>query len=198
MIHPSTKIQYINDIVGYGIFATEIIPKGTITWVRDELDRELTPEAFNALHPTVREVALKYSYRNGKGNYILPWDHTRYTNHSFYANTMLTPYGFEIAIKDIKADEQITNDYGTLNIIESFEPYDEGHERKMVHPNDLMVYWQEYDKQILQAIKNIGKKEQPLWSLIPDKTQKTIGNIINGSENLLSILNCYYQCESIA
>ena len=192
MIHPATRVHFLNDLIGYGVFATDFIPMGTITWVRDELDRELTPEAFYALHPDVIEMALKYSYRNNKGNYILPWDHTRYTNHSFYPNTMITPYGFEIAIKDIQPNEQITNDYGTLNIIESFEPVDEGHERKMVHPNDLTRYYAQYDTAILNALKQIEKCKQLLWDLLADNIKQTIGNIQIGKEKPISVQDCYY------
>ncbi len=42
MIHPHTEIKFINKEVGYGVVATDFIPKGTITWVLDKLDREFT------------------------------------------------------------------------------------------------------------------------------------------------------------
>ena len=43
MIHPDTELQYINNEIGYGVVAKKLIPKGTITWVLDKLDREFTP-----------------------------------------------------------------------------------------------------------------------------------------------------------
>lgn len=193
MIHPATRIKYIDDTIGYGVFATEFIPKGTITWVRDTLDREISPSDFDELAEAVRETALTYSYRNSKGNYLLPWDHTRYVNHSFFANTMLTPYGFEIALCDIHPGDQITNDYGTLNIIESFEPNDEGHERKMVHPDDLIRFHEQYDIALKEAILKIEDHMQPLGDLLPQPTRETIHRIITGQEELVSILACYYQ-----
>ena len=39
MIHPDTELRYVNDAIGYGVFATRHIPCGTITWVRDHLDQ---------------------------------------------------------------------------------------------------------------------------------------------------------------
>lgn len=39
MIHPDTKISYISPEKGYGDVATKLIPKNTITWVQDDLDR---------------------------------------------------------------------------------------------------------------------------------------------------------------
>ncbi len=31
VIHPHTKLQYVNENIDFGVFATEFIPKGTIT-----------------------------------------------------------------------------------------------------------------------------------------------------------------------
>lgn len=193
MIHPATKVKYIDDTIGYGVFATEFIPMGTITWVRDALDREITPADFYDLPEAIIETALRYSYRNNKGNYLLPWDHTRYTNHSFTPNTMLTPYSFEIAIRDIQAGDQITNDYGTLNIIESFEPNHEGSGRTMVHPDDLSRLWPEFDQAIQQALLQSSKCEQPLWALISADLQQKINTFASGKEKPISMLNCLYK-----
>jgi len=43
MMHPHTKVQFISDEVGHGVVATAFIPKGTITWVQDPLDRVFSP-----------------------------------------------------------------------------------------------------------------------------------------------------------
>lgn len=195
MIHPATRVKYIDDSIGYGVFATEFIPKGTITWVRDSLDREISPVEFEALPQMVKETALTYSYRNSKGNYILPWDHTRYTNHSFFPNTILTPYNFEISIKDIQAGEQITNDYGTLNIIESFEPNNEGHERKIVYPNDIKRFWKQYDLAIHQSILQIESNKQPLWNILSNACRESIHKIIHHQKKPISILINFYETE---
>jgi hypothetical protein len=37
MIHPWTELRFINDSIGYGVFATQFIPKGTIVWALDDL-----------------------------------------------------------------------------------------------------------------------------------------------------------------
>ncbi|MBK8809075.1 MAG: SET domain-containing protein-lysine N-methyltransferase [Bacteroidales bacterium] len=138
------------------------------------------------------DAVLTYAYRNNKGNYIMPWDHTKYVNHSFYANTMLTPYGFEIAIKDIKPGEQITNDYGTLNIIESFTPIDEGHDRKMVHPNDLATYFKFWDAEIDASLPLVINLQQPLKAFATDVQWNDIENIVSGKSLKRSILTCLY------
>jgi hypothetical protein len=37
MIHPHTQLQEINETIGYGVIATQVIPKGTIVWILDDL-----------------------------------------------------------------------------------------------------------------------------------------------------------------
>ncbi|MCR9286287.1 hypothetical protein OAF63_02020 [Saprospiraceae bacterium] len=38
MIDPNIRIQYINDDIGYGVFATRMIPKGSAVYVKDSLE----------------------------------------------------------------------------------------------------------------------------------------------------------------
>jgi hypothetical protein len=38
LIHPDSELRFINPVMGYGLFATKTIPKGTVTWVGDPLD----------------------------------------------------------------------------------------------------------------------------------------------------------------
>jgi hypothetical protein len=39
MLHPHTELRFINEQIGYGVIATHFIPRGTVTWVRDDLDQ---------------------------------------------------------------------------------------------------------------------------------------------------------------
>ena len=43
MLHPHTELRHVSKLIGYGVFATQLIPKGTITWVRDDLDQTFSP-----------------------------------------------------------------------------------------------------------------------------------------------------------
>ena len=56
MIHPHTELQFISEKIGYGVIATKFIPKGTITWVLDKLDRIFTPEEVRAMDPLLLQV----------------------------------------------------------------------------------------------------------------------------------------------
>jgi len=37
MIHPHTELRFISEQVGHGVLATQIIPRGTMVYVKDRL-----------------------------------------------------------------------------------------------------------------------------------------------------------------
>ncbi len=193
MIHPKTELRFISNEVGYGVFATDFIPAGTITWVLDKLDREFRPEEFFAMDLVYQNIIDTYTFRNNIGNYVLCWDHGRFVNHSFNANCLTTAYDFEIAIRDILPGEQLTDDYGYLNIKDPFTAVDEGTERKIVYPDDLVRYYKVWDEQILKVFGKINAYEQPLRVLIKDELWDKVQKIIAGKQQIDSILNNYYE-----
>lgn len=193
MIHPHTILRFINEEIGHGVFATRPIPVGTITWAQDPLDRELSPEELEQLAPVCRPVVETYTYRNRKGNYVLCWDLARYLNHSFRPNCMATAYGFEVAVKNIRAGEQLTNDYGFLNIVAPFRATDEGTRRKTVYPDDLMRYHQRWDQTLGKVLGRIVLKEQPLRELLNDNIWQHLHEIADGKVSPESIKRNYYQ-----
>ncbi|CAN7753406.1 SET domain-containing protein [Paenibacillus sp. LjRoot56] len=167
MMHPHTELRYIDDKIGFGVFATRLIPKGTITWALDDLDQILETETVQALEEDRKKLVLKYSYRNQEGKYILCWDNGRYVNHSFHANCIGTAYEIEIAVRDIHPGEQLTDDYGSLNVDEPFECFpEEGTDRTRVMPGDLLLYADAWDAQALDAFRYYDEVEQPLAHLI--------------------------------
>ena len=192
MIHPKTELKFISEDVGYGVVATDFIPAGTITWVLDKFDREFTPKDLEKLEPIYQNILDTYTYRNNKGNYVLCWDIGRFVNHSFNSNCLTTAYDFEIAIRDIHPGEQLTDDYGYLNITEPFKGIDEGTKRKTVYPDDLVKYYKVWDKKIEKVFGKITEHNQPLKELISPKLWLKIENIIKGKEPLDSILKNYY------
>ncbi|MDX9881011.1 MAG: SET domain-containing protein-lysine N-methyltransferase [Prolixibacteraceae bacterium] len=192
MIHPDTELQFISEEIGYGVVARKLIKKGTITWAFDQLDREYCPEQIVAMDEVYRDVLMTYTFRNRKGNHIFCWDHGRYVNHSFRPNCMATAYNFEIAIRDIRAGEQLTNDYGYLNIIEAFRPYHEGTRRKVVYPDDLLRYSGIWDRKIFPAFLKIRKTEQLLGNVLSDETWEKINAVLEGRAKIESIRSCYF------
>ncbi|MFN2431029.1 MAG: SET domain-containing protein [Cryomorphaceae bacterium] len=192
MIHPDTEVKFISNEIGYGLVATKRIPAGTITWVLDKLDREFIPVEFQNFDPIYQNILDTYSFRNNKGNLVLCWDNGRFVNHSFNSNCLTTAYDFEIAIRDIQPGEQLTDDYGYLNISEPFRGVDEQTRRKVVYPDDLLKYYKVWDSKIKKVFPKIHKVEQPLQPLLSEETTVSIEKIIKGQEPMESILKNYY------
>jgi hypothetical protein len=192
MIHPKTELRYISNEVGYGVVATEQIPAGTITWVLDKLDREFSPLDIQNLEPIYQEILDTYTFRNNKGNFVLCWDNGRFVNHSFNSNCLSTAYDFEIAIRDIEVGEQLTDDYGYLNIPRPFRASDEGTKRKTVYPDDLLRYSKVWDKKLQKPFTKILQLEQPLERLLSQETLDKIAAIVSGKEEMASIVENYF------
>lgn len=193
MIHPDTELRFINDKIGYGIVALKPLPRGTITWVLDKLDRKFTPGEVRAMDELYQQVLDKYTYRNAEGNFILCWDNARFVNHSSNSNCLTTAYEFEIAIRDIAEGEELTDDYGYLNLEEPFEVAPEpGSTRNIIYPDDLLRYYPEWDEKLLNAFPRVTQVEQPLFQLLDRSLQQKVTEIAAGKKKLDSILNCYY------
>ena len=193
MMHPHTELRFINDQIGYGVVATKLIPKGTITWALDDLDRSFTPQQFNQMKPLYKDILEKYCYRDNQGRYVLCWDISRFVNHSFKSSCISTAYEFELAIRDIQPGEEITNDYGYLNITEPFDVVPEPHtDRTTVYPDDLLRYHDVWDAQLLEAFKNFEKVDQPLQSIIKQEYFSKALLVARNEEKMDSILNCYF------
>lgn len=196
MMHPHTEVRFISNETGYGVVATKFIPKGTITWVQDELDQVYTQQQIEKMKPLSQQMIDKYTFRNNKGNYVMCWDISKYVNHSFKSSCLSTAYDFEIAVRDIQPGEELTDDYGYLNVTEAFEAKDEGTERTTVYPDDLVNFHEKWDQQLEEAFVKIDKVEQPLHELLPLKTREKLSMILKGKEPMDSILNLYYNEEA--
>lgn len=180
MIHPDTELKFISPEIGYGVVATQLIPKGTITWVHDDLDQVFTQKQVERLSPQMKKIIDTYTFRNNKGQYVLCWDHSRFVNHSFNSNCLSTSYDFELAIRDIYPGEQLTNDYGYLNITEPFEAVDEGADRTVVFPDDLLRMAPHWDAILKETFPLMAEVPQPLAELVPSRIYKKALQIAQG------------------
>lgn len=195
MIHPATELRFIDNEIGYGVVATELIPRGTVTWVLDKLDREFTGHELMAFDEIYQELLRKYCFRNSSGKFVLCWDNGRYVNHSFRSNCLSTAYDFELAVRDIQPGDELTDDYGYLNLDEPFRGRDEGSRRKYVYPDDLVRYHSVWDKKLLAAFRQLTLVDQPLRSLIPASTWETCVRVARGEEPMASIRGIYFDPE---
>ena len=116
MIHPDTDPEQIIEAVGLGVVVTARIPKGTITWAMDPLDRRIRRAELAKVPQQLSSVVWRYTWLDVDGSRILCWDHGRYLNHSCDPNCGGTDLRFEVALRDIEPGEQLTNDYRTLRL----------------------------------------------------------------------------------
>jgi uncharacterized protein len=191
MIHPCTELRYISDEIGYGLVATDLIPCGTITWVLDELDQVLAPD-YGVHLPSILQKQLEtYSFRDRQGNRILCWDHARYVNHSCRPNCVSADFDFEVAVRDILPGEELTDDYGTLNIESSFVCHcRESQCRAVIRPDDVLRHAVKLDDLVQETLPFVRRVPQPLWPLLgePERVQR----ILAGESKLPSLVAHYY------
>jgi hypothetical protein len=188
MIHPHTRIQFINEDMGYGVFATGFIPKGTITYVKDSLELEITPNDFLQHTPQMQDQIEKYSYIDENGIRIVSWDFAKYVNHCCDCNTMSTGYGFEIAIRDIQPGEEITDEYGIFNMeqemmLECKRPGCRG----LVCSADLDRYYPKWDAALKEALHSFDFVEQPLVPFLDEQTIESLNDYLSGKKEYRSV-----------
>jgi hypothetical protein len=194
MIHPNTELRFISPEIGYGVVATRFIPKGTIAWILDDFDQVFQPGRVQKMSPIHKNILRKYSFRDSTGNLVLCWDHSRFVNHSFNSSLISTPYNFELAARDIHPGEELTDDYGYLNIWEPFDALKEpGISRTRVLPDDLLRHHPEWDAKAHEAFKYLTKVEQPLMPLLDPAFKDKVNAIAAGTATPDSILNLYYR-----
>ena len=103
---------------------------------------------------------------------MLWWDHGRFVNHSCEANCRSTGFDFELAVRDIQPGEEITDDYGSLNVDLEFEcGCGAARCRGTVRAGDIVRYADEWDREAWDAFRFTGGVSQPLWPLLKDREE---------------------------
>ena len=170
MVHPDTELRFVNPVLGWGVFATRAIPRGTITWALDLLDQRFRPGEVAAMPAHARAALDKYSYIDARGDHILCWDHARFFNHCCAANCLSVGYDFELAVRDIAAGEELTDDYGTLNPLAPFPCFCGAPGcRAQVLPDDHLRHGADWNRSARAAFFLIPAVPQPLWDVVPER-----------------------------
>ena len=197
MMHPNTQVRFINGAIGCGVFATEFIPKGTIVYVKDALELEVSAAQYAQLSPGLQEAVEKYSYIDERGFRILSWDHAKYVNHCCNCNTMSTGYGFEIAIRDILPNEEITDEYGMFNLEEEMPlSCTQPNCRQKVGKCDLDAYFAHWDEKVQAALEMVNGIDQPLYPLIEAGTREALELYLTQMEGYRSVRGLKFQTET--
>lgn len=192
MLHPHTELKFISDQIGYGVVATRLIPRGSITWVRDDLDQTFSALQLEGMAACYREILDKYCFVDVKGNFVLCWDLARYLNHSCDPSCRSAGYDFEVAVRDIHPGEELTDDYGSLNLEYGFVCLCASPScRKTIHPGDLLKYADSWDESIAGPFRSMATVPQPLWPFVKEKT--AVEAALSGGTPIASCRQHYYQ-----
>jgi hypothetical protein len=182
MIHPDTELRFIDDAIGHGVFATKPIPRGTVVWVLCRFDIVLTPEAVRALPAPYLPIIENYAYGTADGNRVLCWDHGRSINHSCDPAMLGVGAQVEIAVRDIAAGEQLTCEYGSLNL-----PYrldckcGSPHCRGVIGGDDVLTHWRAWDEAVGRALTLAAHVPQPLLPFARDREAQRFRDWANGT-----------------
>jgi hypothetical protein len=183
MIHPNTEVLFVSKDIGYGLFATAAIPKGTITFAQDPLDIIITSKKFLRLDQKSKDLVETYCFMDQHGDRILSWDNGKYVNHSCNPNTMSTGYGFEIALRNIQPGEEITDEYGLFNVQETIPLHCNCKNcRKHLKPTDIDQYVNIWDNQIRDALVYFTEVDQPLLKMLEPITIKNVLGYLNNNK----------------
>ncbi|MEY4549586.1 MAG: hypothetical protein RL685_5781 [Pseudomonadota bacterium] len=168
VLHPAIDLKLVNPDIGYGVFATQDIPKGTIIWALDPLDQIIDQAKAKNLRDPADTQLKRYSWVNGSGDRILCWDFGRFMNHCCEP-TSVGPgkLEFEIAVRDIAAGEEVTCDYGTFNLEEPMTcACGSPHCRGQIVAEDFDRIAPILDLRVRAAFRDIQDVHQPLWPLV--------------------------------
>ncbi len=190
MMHPNTEVKFVNDQIGLGVFATALIPAGTIVYVEDPLDIVIAPDNPLLDNPVLRPTIDKYAVIEPGERRIIAWDAAKYVNHCCYANIISTGYGFEIALRDIQPGEELRDEYGLFNLGWTMELSCQHVDvcRGCLHPDDFERYHAVWDTQIRNVLPCIMEVPQPLWTLLDSNTAVAVQHYVTTGQGYKSVL----------
>lgn len=94
-----------------GLFAKELIPRGTIICFECKKCKLYSKEDLRKLKVEEQEELDVHGYRKDDNTWLLPCDETKFLNHSCNANILQTQFGFDVVARDILPSEEATYDY---------------------------------------------------------------------------------------
>lgn len=181
MIHPATRLAFINDALGSGVVATQRIPRGTVVWAQDPLDIVIAEDDLDSLPPEYQPMFERYAYEEHDRSMVLCWDHGRFVNHSCQPNAMAGSLPFVLAVRDIEAGEQITEDYGSLGLSQDLLCSCGAEScRRVVRDKDYEKLQDTWDREVEDALEVAGSVDQPLFHFLDPESQALIQRMAGG------------------
>lgn len=146
MLHKAVTVRG-SAIEGRGLFATEWIPEGAIIWERDPNERHYHISEIRTWPQEKQKEFFSCTYQVGPDLYYgmdgSGPDDADFMNHSCDPNTWFTNDTIMTARRDIQPGEEITYDYVTSEIRETFQlncRCGSSQCRKIVNRNNLLEF----------------------------------------------------------
>jgi uncharacterized protein len=169
MVHPSTELRCVNDRIGNGVYAMTMIPRGTIIWTLCASDKLFTEQQVREMPQEYQNYLATYAYINAEGLYVLCCDNGRYMNHCCEPTNLGIGENVEIAVRDILPGEQVTCEYGTLNLNGTLECHCGSPRcRGIIRSDDVMRYGAEWDAIVRLALPFGLQVPQPLFPFVAE------------------------------
>ena len=187
MMHPDTELKFVSPQIGYGVFAKAPLPKGTIVYAVDALDIRIPVDDELTRNPLYERYIKRYAVLE-HGYYLLSWDIGKYVNHCCNPNCLATGYGFEVAIRDIAAGEELTDDYGLFNMQEDMEFIcHHTNCRRRLRPDDIDLYGSQWDEIIKETLQHLQQVPQPLFAYLDSETVAAVTDYLTTGNNYRSV-----------
>jgi hypothetical protein len=101
---------------------------------------------------------------------VVCWDNARNVNHSCEPNMLAINWDVEIAVRDIRAGEEICCEYGAMELENELDcTCGVPSCRNVVRNDDMVRLGAGRDRQVEEACRLILDVEQPLWPYLTDK-----------------------------
>ncbi len=197
MIHPSTELRLVNTHIGVGVYATAFIAKGTLVYVRDAMEIEIGPDSPMLSDPHLGPVIDRFSYIDARGCRIVSWDIAKHVNHSCRPNTLTTGYEFEVAVRDIEAGEQITDDYGLFNLERPLTcACGESACRGVIQAQDFDRLAPDWDALVQDALGCVDGVEQPLAPFVTSVMRRRLRSYLATGRGYRSVRLMKFEPEA--
>ena len=198
MLHPDTELGVVSAEIGVGIFATRRIPQGTIVYIKDPLEIEIAPNDPRLQDTEMRHIVDRYAYVEPGGAHVISWDLAKYMNHSCEANSMSTGYGFEIALRDIQAGEQITDEYGLFNMEKNMHcGCGADMCRGWIRQDDAERYSNVWDTRVRLALEEYLLVSQPLEHLLAPAIGRQLRYFLKTGQTYVSVSQLRYRPREV-
>lgn len=191
MIHPDTDLHVFDGSIGPGVRATQNIPKGTLLWVRDSLDRVLRDETKRRMPALSQAECARLGYQDHRGYWVLCWDNAKYVNHSCAPTMRGVGHDAMIAVRDVLAGEELSCDYAECNLETALECRCGASScRGEVASDDLVSRWQEWQNEVDEALTLANLVAQPLVEVAIHR--HALERVLRGESRPLSLREVYF------